>query len=101
MSLKPISTGNDPGLPLFSFYITVVFDPVVFSSIRKMEIFFFRIVFPLFLAVFPFFFIFARYFLLSYNYSSSRDIFVKFSRLFSFNKKKTFRFVLLFLFESN
>lgn len=94
MSLKPISTGNDPGLPLFSFYITVVFDPVVFSSIRKMEIFFFRIVFPLFLAVFPFFFIF--YF--RNNYSSSRNIFVKFSRLFSFNKKKTFRFVLLFLF---
>lgn len=47
-------------LPLFSFYIAVVFHPVVFSSIRKMEIFFSKLFIP-FIPCFSFF-IFARYF---------------------------------------
>lgn len=97
MSLKPISAGNDPGLPLFSFYITVVFDPVVFSSIRKMEIFFFRIVFPLFLAVFPFFFIFARYFRIIIR---RVGIFLlNFRDYFLLTKRR--HFVLFFFFYSN
>lgn len=74
-------------LPLFSFYIAVVFHPVVFSSIRKMEIFFSKLFIP-FIPCFSFF-IFARYFrIIIPRYG---NIFVKFSRLFSFNEK-TFRF---------
>lgn len=84
-------SGNDPSslslLPLFSFYIAVVFHPVVFSSIRKMEIFFSKLFIP-FIPCFSFF-IFARYFrIIIPRYG---NIFVKFSRLFSFNEK-TFRF---------
>lgn len=99
MSLKPISTGNDSGLPLFSFYITVVFDPVVFSSIRKMEIFFFEL--------------YSLYSLLSFLFSLfSLDIFyfriiirrvgiflLNFRDYFLLTKRR--HFVLFFFFYSN
>lgn len=95
MSLKPISAGNDPGLPLFSFYITVVFDPVVFSSIRKMEIFFFEL--------------YSLYSLLSFLFSlfSTFVIIIRRVGIFLLNFRDYFlltkrrHFVLFFFFYSN